>query len=57
MNEVSLEKIPAVIVEKYSLIESGIEWAMILTYISKKQNLTLWSKFAWLMMKFCDGVL
>ena len=57
MNEVSLEKIPAVIVGKYSLIENGAEWVMILTYISKKQNLWLWSKFAWLMISFDDGVL
>jgi hypothetical protein len=33
MNEVSLEKIPAVIAGKYSLIESGAEWGMILSYI------------------------
>jgi len=46
MNEVSLEKIRAFIVEKYSLNKSGVEWIIILTYISKKQNLRLWSKFA-----------
>jgi len=59
MNEVSLEKIPAAIVGKYSLIESGVELVMILTYsyISKKENLRLWPKFVWLMIRFGDGVL
>jgi hypothetical protein len=57
MNEVSLEKITDVIVGKYNLIESVVEWLMILTYTSKKQNLTLWSKFSWLMIKFGDSVL
>jgi len=57
MNEVSLEKILAVCVGKYSLIESGVEWVLILTYVSKKQNLILWSKLAWLMTRLGDGVL